>query len=341
MFTSPRDSTAAWEKPGSSMQVFGHTVRFGIQAIPTRLSYADYLANWLTCERLGYDVSYVTDHFVVYSQETGPGSVFEGPTLLAAMAAQTSRMRCGIMVAGNTFRNPGVLAKIATTLDHVSGGRLELGMGSGHTQLEHEQYNVPFYTQGRRIRMLGESAKVVRSLLTQERTSFQGQYYSFTDAFCEPKPVQSPLPILIGGIGEELSMRVVAESADIWNNWTSPDLETYQQKLRALRRHCDDVGRNPDDIRKSMHIKPVVGETEAEINLTASQQPRHRWRGTPEQLIEHLLPFVKLGVSDFVYMLDAPTDLRTLELIATRVAPEVRSRGAALLTESLAAGSTG
>jgi alkanesulfonate monooxygenase SsuD/methylene tetrahydromethanopterin reductase-like flavin-dependent oxidoreductase (luciferase family) len=323
------------------MQVFGNTVRFGVQATPTRIPFDEYLANWQTCERLGYDVAYVTDHFVLASPEQGASSVFEGPTLLSAMAALTSRMRCGIMVAGNTFRYPGVLAKIAVTLDHVSGGRLELGMGSGHTQFEHEQYSVPFYTQGRRIRMLGESAKIVRSLLTQERTNFEGQYYSYADAMCEPKPVQTPLPILIGGIGEELSMRVVAESADIWNNWTSPDLETYEQKLRALTRHCEDVGRDPGEIRRSMHIKPLVGETQAEVSERLPGQPRSRWQGTPEQLIEHLLAFVRLGVGDFVFMLDAPADLRTLELIAGKVAPAVRSEGARMLDQALSAGSRG
>jgi alkanesulfonate monooxygenase SsuD/methylene tetrahydromethanopterin reductase-like flavin-dependent oxidoreductase (luciferase family) len=319
------------------MQLFGNKVRFAVQATPTRTSYVDYVSNWLTCERLGYDIAYVTDHFATYSPETGPGSVFESTTLVSSMATQTSRMRCGIMVAGNTFRNPGVLAKIATTLDHVSNGRLELGMGSGHTQFEHEQYNIPFFTQGQRIRMLGESVKIVKSMLANERTSFEGKYYTFKDAFCEPKPVQRPLPILIGGIGEELSMRVVAESADIWNNWTSPDVDTYKQKLAALQRHCADVGRDPNDIRKSMHIKPVVGETEAEVQERAPREPRSRWQGTPEQLIEHLLTFVRLGVSDFVFMLDAPQDMRSLELIATQVAPRVREEGAKILADALVA----
>jgi alkanesulfonate monooxygenase SsuD/methylene tetrahydromethanopterin reductase-like flavin-dependent oxidoreductase (luciferase family) len=163
------------------MQLFANKVRFAVQATPTRTSYSEYLSNWLTCERLGYDIAYVTDHFSAYSPETGSASVFESTTLVSAMAAQTSRMRCGIMVAGNTFRNPAILAKIAVTLDHVSNGRMELGMGSGHTQFEHEQYSIPFYTQGQRIRMLGESAKIVRSLLTNERTSFQGKYYTLSD----------------------------------------------------------------------------------------------------------------------------------------------------------------
>jgi alkanesulfonate monooxygenase SsuD/methylene tetrahydromethanopterin reductase-like flavin-dependent oxidoreductase (luciferase family) len=323
----------------TAMQIFGSTVRFGVQATTSRLSYADYLSHWLTCERLGYDIAYVTDHFVTESPELGPGSVFESTTLLSAMAAQTTRLRCGIMVAGNTFRNPGILAKTATTLDHVSGGRFELGMGSGHIQLEHDQYNIPFYTQGKRLRMFREAAQVVRSLLANERTSFEGEYYTMTNALCEPKPVQRPLPVLIGGIGEELSMRIVAESADIWNNWTSPDVPAYQQKLEALQRHCRDVGRNPADIRKSMHIKPLIGETEAEVAERARTPGRHRSQGTPEQVAEHLLSFVRLGVSDFVFMLDAPGDMRSLELLATQVAPYVRSEGSRLLEGALAASS--
>jgi alkanesulfonate monooxygenase SsuD/methylene tetrahydromethanopterin reductase-like flavin-dependent oxidoreductase (luciferase family) len=132
-------------------------------------------------------------------------------------------------------------------------------------------------------------------------------------------------------------MRVVAESADIWNNWTSPDLDTYKQKLAALRRHCEDVGRDADDIRKSVHIKPVVGETEAEVRERAPQQPRARWQGTPEQLVDHLLTFVRVGVSDFVFMLDAPADLRSLELIARNVAPHVRDEGERILADAVSA----
>jgi alkanesulfonate monooxygenase SsuD/methylene tetrahydromethanopterin reductase-like flavin-dependent oxidoreductase (luciferase family) len=322
------------------MQIFGDTIRFNVQATTTRWTFPQYLENWKTCERLGYDVTYATDHFVSYSSERGPASVLESTTLVSAMACNTSRMRCGIMVAGNTFRNPGILAKTAVTLDNISNGRLELGMGSGHTLIEHEQYNIPYFTQGRRIRMLGEAVKIVRSLFDNERTNFHGQYYTIEDALCEPKPVQQPMPILIGGIGEELSMRIVAESADIWNNWTSPEIDEYRQKLDALQRHCRDVGRNPDDIRKSMHIKPLIGESEAEVEERAKTSDRHRSRGTPEQVAEHLLSFVKLGVSDFVFMLDAPGDFRSLELLATKVAPYVREQGPRLLGSVMASPGT-
>jgi alkanesulfonate monooxygenase SsuD/methylene tetrahydromethanopterin reductase-like flavin-dependent oxidoreductase (luciferase family) len=308
------------------MQVFGNTIRFNVQA-STRCTYTELRDNWLSFERLGYDAAYVTDHFVSESPESAFNPVWEGPTVLSALAAQSSRIRCGLMVAGNTYRNPGILAKIATTIDHVSGGRMELGMGSGHTRLEHEQYDIPYYTQGRRLRMLAESAKIVRSLLHNERTSFEGKFYNFKNALCEPKPLQQPFPLLVGGIGEDLTMRIVAESADIWNNWTSPDRATYQQKLDALQRHCKEVGRDPAEVRKSMHIKPLIGETEAEVEERARTPGRHRSQGTPEQIAAALMGFVKMGVSDFVFMFDFPGDSRSLELLASQVAPYVRAHG--------------
>ena len=316
------------------MQVFGDVVRFNIQATTSRWTYQQFLENWITFERLGYDVSYVVDHFVSYSPETGSNSIFEGPTVLSSLLSQTTRMRGGVMVAGNTYRNPGILAKIACTLDHVSNGRMELGLGSGHTKLEHDQYNIPYYTQGQRLRMFAESIKIIRSLLTNDRTTFEGKYYTMTDAMCDPKPVQNPFPILVGGIGEELSMRIVAESADIWNNWTSPDAETYSQKLSALARHCSDIGRDPAEIRTSIHIKPLIGETEAEVEERAKESSRHRSQGTPEQIVADLLEFVRHGVGDFVFMFDPPGDFRTLELLATKVAPAVREEGAKILAGS-------
>ncbi len=319
------------------MQIFGNTIRFNVQATTTRWTYPEFRDNWLLFERLGYDVAYVTDHFVSENPQAGLSPVWEGPTMLSALAAQTTRIRCGVMVAGNTYRNPGILAKIATTIDHVSNGRMELGMGSGHTQIEHDQYGIPYYTSGRRLRAFAESAKIVRSLLHNERTDFDGQYYKITNAACEPKPVQQPFPLLVGGIGEELSMRIVAESADIWNNWTSPGYEEYQQKLDALARHCKDVGRDPADIRKSMHIKPIVGETDAEVEERASVPGRHRSQGTPDQVTEALLGFVRMGVSDFVFMFDSPGDYRSLELLATQVAPHVRAEGPRLLEAAASA----
>ena len=314
------------------MQVFGNSVRFNVQASARGWSFAQFRDNWLRLEALGFDVGYSTDHFVPENPAGLGANVWEGPTTLSAMAALTSRMRCGLMVAGNTYRNPGILAKIACTLDHVSDGRMELGMGSGHTETEHRMYDIPYYTRGKRLRMFKESAQIIRSLFSNESTTFDGEYYHFEDARCEPKPVQLPFPLLVGGIGEQLTMQIVAESADIWNNWTSPSPEEYRPKLDALERHCEAIGRDPGEIRKSIHIKPIVRNTAAELSTAASNgDGRHRSEGAPDQIIETLLDYCRLGVGDFVFMFDFPGDYETLELLAEAVAPTVRAEGPSLL----------
>src|SRR6266542_3858074 len=187
-------------------QIFDGQIRFGIHAGPQHVSYAEYLELWQRAEALGYDWASVFDHFIpIMTDPEGP--CFEGLTLLSALAAN-----------------------IAATIDHVSGGRLELGIGAGWWQMEHEEYHIPFYTTGRRIRMLGETAKILKLMWTERRASFQGRYYTIANALNEPKPVQHPLPLWVGGMGEQLTLRVVAESADGWNTFFMP-VEAYQHKL--------------------------------------------------------------------------------------------------------------
>jgi F420-dependent oxidoreductase-like protein len=320
------------------MQIFAGQVRFGVHAGPQNYPYAEYLEVWKTVEDLGYDWCSVFDHFMPIGGLPIEGPCFEGFTLLSAMAAQTSRIRCGILVTGNTYRHPALLANMAATIDHVSNGRLELGMGAGWYEEEHEQYGMPFYTTGRRIRMLGESVKIVRSMLTEQRTTFNGRYYTVHDALCEPKPVQERVPIWVGGAGEQLTMRVVAESADGWNTfWMAPD--AYERKLAILAEHCKEVDRNPNDIRKSLGTGVLVGETEAEVaeragpgGIEAARQ--NGVAGTPEQCIEQLLPYIRLGVGDFLFRPGRPLDVRSLSLFIEKVAPELRREGAALLSAS-------
>jgi F420-dependent oxidoreductase-like protein len=321
----------------AAMQLFQGQVRFGIHSGPQNTTFADYLALWRTAEDLGFDWASVFDHFMpIQADPTGP--CFEGLTLLSAMAAHTSRIRCGILVVGNTYRNPAVLANIAATIDHVSGGRLELGIGAGWYELEHGQYGVPFYTTGRRIRMLGESARILKMLWTQPETTFEGRYYKMRGAYCEPKPVQEGgIPLWIGGAGEQLTLRMVAESADGWNTFMIP-LDAYQRKLEALAAHCRDTGRDPADIRKSLVLGAVIGETEAEVQEAvhraggdAEALRRSAVVGTPEQCAEQVLAYVRAGVGDFILRARPPADVRTLELFAKKVAPIVRREGAAIL----------
>ena len=183
------------------MQIFEGQIRFGIHAGQQNISFADYLDIWRTAEVLGYDWASVYDHFQPIKSDPS-GSCFEALAMVVALAAHTKRIRCGILVVNNSYRNPAVLAKIAATIDHISNERLELGIGSGWVKSEHDQYGIAFPPTGSRIRMLGESAKILKSLWTEYRTTLQGRYYTITDAVCEPKPVQKPhIPLWIGGMG--------------------------------------------------------------------------------------------------------------------------------------------
>jgi F420-dependent oxidoreductase-like protein len=319
------------------MQTFPDEIRFGIHAGPQNVTYADYVKLWKTAETLGYDWASVFDHFMPIQADPS-GTCLEGLTLLAGLAAQTSRIRCGILVVGNTYRHPAVLANIAATIDHISGGRLELGVGAAWYQLEHQQYGIPFHTTGRRIRMLSETAKILKGLWTQPRFTFKGQFYTLNDAFCEPKPVQKPhIPLWIGGAGEQLTLRVVAESADGWNTFFIP-LSDYQRKLDVLSRYCKEVGRRPSEIRKSLVVQAMVRESEAEVQELTQQVGtdlrtllQRAIIGTPEQCIQQLLPYTKMGVSDFIIGARAPADIVGLELVAKRVAPVVKREGKSLL----------
>jgi alkanesulfonate monooxygenase SsuD/methylene tetrahydromethanopterin reductase-like flavin-dependent oxidoreductase (luciferase family) len=316
------------------MQIFGNTVRFAVYLPPHSISFEEYLDVWRTAEALGFDAAYVTDHLVLGPGSSERESVFEGLTLLAAMAASTSRIRCGVNVIANTFRNPGHVAKIAATLDHISNGRLELGMGSGHIEVEHEQFGIPFYTRGTRLRMLRESVSIVRSLLSNEVTDVEGRYYTFKSAVCDPKPVQEAVPIIIGGIGEELTPRIVAESADIWNvAYQLPPAE-YARKAGVLGEICRQAGRDPNDVRRSMIVIANVARTEADAKRMAEKSgfPNQGLTGTPEQVASGLLEYAGLGVSDFLFYLREPSHRDALQLIAEEVAPIVRREGEALLS---------
>src|ERR1700744_5459187 len=183
------------------MSLFPEHRRFGIHAGQQYTEFADFLEVVQTVEALGPDWASVFDHFMpIQTDPTGP--CFEGLTLLSAMAAQTTRLRCGIIVLGVTYRHPAVLANMATTIDHVSGGRLELGIGAAWYELEHGQYGIPFPRIGVPVDMLDESCQVVRARGRERRANFAGRHFTLTEAMSEPKPLQERVPLWIGGSGE-------------------------------------------------------------------------------------------------------------------------------------------
>ncbi len=215
-------------------------LRWGVKTAPQHTTYDAMLAVWQEADRTpAFEHAWLFDHFAPIQGDLD-GPCFEGWTLLAALAAQTSRLRLGLMVAGNTYRHPAVHAHMAATVDVISNGRLDFGVGAGWNEYEHQSMGIPLYPPGERIRRLGEACEITRRLWTQHLTDFDGRYYQLTQARCEPKPIQKPYPpFVIGGSGEQLTLRVVARYADVWNS-TPADVEEFRHKVRrparALRR---------------------------------------------------------------------------------------------------------
>src|SRR4051794_31155521 len=303
-----------------------HDLRFGIHAGQQHASFDEYLEIWRFAEEAGLDWASVFDHFLpIQSDPTGP--CFEGLTLLAAMAAHTERLRCGVIVTGVTYRNPAALANMAVTIDHVSGGRMDLGLGGAWDEDEHRQYGIPFPRLGERLDMLDEACQVVKALWTQTEATFDGRHFTLDAARCEPKPLQDPMPLWIGGSGEKKTLRTVAKWATGWNTFFG-DPAGYEHKVDVLEEHCAQVGRDPMEIRRQIVVRTVLGETEADARERAQQRglaPEGAVIGTPDQLVERLAPYRELGVGDFLMMGRPPLDRTTVELFAAQVGPALRN----------------
>ena len=237
----------------------------GIKLSPQNCTIEDLRAVWRIADEAGFDHLWAFDHFNPIFDDMA-GNVYEGMTLLAAMAEVTSRIRIGLMVTGNTYRHPAVLAKMATTIDHLSGGRLEFGLGASGAEAEHTMLGIPFPSAGERIRRLGESLTVCRRLWTEDSVSFAGRYYTLTGAVQNPKPLQRPHPrIWVGGAGEQLTLRVVAEHADVWNVIGS--VEDLVRRSAVLDRYCADIGRDPATIKRSVQPRFDANDPAATVDL--------------------------------------------------------------------------
>jgi F420-dependent oxidoreductase-like protein len=242
---------------------------FGIKTAPQHTTYQDILRVWEEADELPLiEHAWLFDHFMPLGDDpTGP--CLEGWTLLAALAARTKRVRVGLMVTGNTYRHPAVLANEAVTVDIISNGRLDFGIGAGWNELEHTAYGIPLYEPGERIRRMGEACELIRLLWTEKRATFNGRYYQLKDAMCEPKPVQKPYPpIVIGGGGEKLTLRMVARYADIWN-FIGNGPEDFKHKSEVLDQHCHDVHRDPLAIERSVQV--MVHPDNLDRTITAVQ----------------------------------------------------------------------
>ncbi|BAL88647.1 putative luciferase-like monooxygenase [Actinoplanes missouriensis 431] len=220
--------------------------------------YGDVLEAARHAAETGWDGVWIADHFM---PNDGTGAdplhpVLECGSLVAALGAAVPRVRIGTLVYGNTYRHPAVLANMAATVDQITGGRFTLGVGAGWQINEHDQYGLELPPIGKRIDRFVEALHVLKGLLRSPRTTVHGEYYQLTDAVCEPKPVQDPMPIMIGAKGEQRMLRVVAEHADMWNTWGRPDVIAH--KSAVLDRHCASVGRDPASILRTAQALTVV-----------------------------------------------------------------------------------
>ncbi len=296
------------------------TVRFGVQTGQQESTWPELRDTWLELEELGFDDLWVYDHYLPTGTSHQEGPVTDAWTLLAALSQIVKKPRLGTLVTSATFRHPAALAKIASTVDHTSNGRLTLGLGAGWHQPEHIAYGIPFPGIRGRINRLEETVRVIKLLWTQERSDFQGRYYRLADAPFEPKPVQKPHPpILIGGSGEKLTLPMVARVADDWNWNITGTPQDYRQKLDILHQHCNAAGRDPRTLALSLNMDFLISEDNARIssalkvNAEAAGAPVETVKkgilvGNPEQVSERLQTFINMGVTTFMFSLRAPFD---------------------------------
>jgi F420-dependent oxidoreductase-like protein len=303
-------------------------MRFSVWPSPQR-PWRDVRDIVLHCDETGWDGAYFADHFMPDDPAGAPadGAVLECWSVLAACAAETRHLRLGSLVSGNLYRHPAVVANAAATIDQISGGRFIIGLGAGWQRNEHAAYGIDLLDVGPRLDRLDEACVVITSLLRERRTTYHGVHYRITDAPCDPKPVQSPLPLLIGGSGEKRTMRIAATHADEWNAWGTA--EDFRRRTEVLARHCAAVGRDPGSIARSTQALVYLSTDEQWLApLRDAGSARARLLGTPAELVEQVAAYDAVGVDELVIpdwmMGSAGRTVDTLDLFWNEVAVHFR-----------------
>jgi F420-dependent oxidoreductase-like protein len=297
-------------------------MRFGAQLWSQATDWPTWRDAALAAERAGWDSVWTWDHLLaIFGPWEQP--IFEGWATLCGIAPLTKRVRLGLMVGANTFRNPGVTAKLATTLDHLSGGRAVLGIGGAWFEREHDAFGIDFGRGfGERLDRLDESVMLLRRLLDGERVSHDGAYYRFHDALCEPRPVQEHLPILIGGSGPRKTLRTTALRADGWN--TAGTVDEVRDKLATLREHCEVVRRDLSTIELTISFPIVIRDKAADAEKAFNALLKHNGAekldskvlvGPPNAIADEIRPYRELGFETVIARLPAPFDRETIDRI--------------------------
>jgi F420-dependent oxidoreductase-like protein len=311
-----------------------HPIRFGVQTGQQMVEWPVLLDLWRKCDRWGYDTLWAFDHFLpIFVDPDGP--CLEGWTLLGALAQATTHARIGHLVTGNTYRNPCLLAKMAATVDHISDGRLVLGIGAGWFELEHRAFGIDFKTVRGRLDALDEACRIVKSLFTERQTTFRGKHYTVLEAMGNPKPRQRPHPpIMIGGTGRKVLLRIVAEHADMWNAAGEPD--EFRALIDVIRRHGDAVRRDTDAIEKTVML-PLCYRASAEREqrvckliagmrqVSPSDARRQIMIGGKDECLAKVAAYAAAGVTHFIFMTFAPYHTDEIQAFAEEVMPAART----------------
>jgi alkanesulfonate monooxygenase SsuD/methylene tetrahydromethanopterin reductase-like flavin-dependent oxidoreductase (luciferase family) len=310
-------------------------IKFGALCWNQYTDWPSLLEAGIRAERVGYDTLWTWDHlYPIIGDSRGP--IFEGWLTLAAWAARTERIRIGLLVGANTFRNPALVAKMATTLDHISGGRAILGIGAAWFEEEHRAFGLD-YGDGppERLRWLREAVPIMRGMLDGADPSASGPRYSARKTRNLPPPIQPHLPICIGGGGEQVTLKLVAQYADMNN--VGGGIANVRRKERILQRHCDSVGRDPDTIERTTGIGTVfIRDDRAEAErLFHAAFDRNRisdhWTnqpvGTPEDVAAHLAPYLEIGYRHLIAGTPAVYDEESMTRLITQVKPMLERHG--------------
>ena len=289
----------------------------------------------LKAEQLGYDAGYVYDHFIPYYGDKRTLPFFEAYTLLSAIAAITTKLRVGQVVTCNSYRSPSLLAKMSSTLDAISNGRLEFGIGAGWFEYEYNSYGYTFDSASARIEQLDESLTIIKKMWQKEKSSFKGKHYSIKNAICSPKPIQNPHPpIMVGGAGQKL-IAVAAKHATRYNHpFGTPEI--LQSKIEMLKIQCKKINRNFGDIENSVLLRVLVGKDNDDIKQIVTQLKKKNESilefimrskdsialGTPDEVIEYLKKYVSIGISHFIVnFIGLSNSLEMLSLFSKKVRP--------------------
>ena len=275
-------------------------------------------------ERQGYHSFWLVDHF--WTLGLPDVDLLEAMAMMSAIAARTERVRIGTLVLCNSFRNPALLAKSLTTIDHISNGRLEVGLGAGWMEQEYRANGYEFPSVGTRLRQLEEGLQILKAMFTENRATFKGRYYTVTDAPNNPKPVQKPHPpIMIGGAGEKVMLRLVAKYADRWN--CPAGYRDFKKTLGVLHEHCRAVARDPREITVSEQLMVCIGANKAEADqkweMAKGRKPFSftAVKGTPDEVVKQLRERVAWGITMFTIMFADMAPPQTVELFAREVMP--------------------